>query len=73
MKRWIVLLVAIVLMGSAAAFADPIHIGGGPMLMSQPPQAQGPMRASVCSPIHIGGGPTLLSSPIHIGGGPFAY
>lgn len=62
MKRWIVLLVAVVmLVGSAGALAGPIHIGGGPYTMSS-------------SPIHIGGGPfTLTSSPIHIGGGPFAY
>ena len=62
MKRWIVvLLAALLLIGSVAAVADPIHIGGGPMTMSS-------------SPIHIGGGPIMLtSSPIHIGGGPFAY
>ena len=49
MKRWIVLLLAGLLLAStsAAALADPLHIGGGPMTMS------------VSSPLHIGGGPNL--------------
>ena len=60
MKRWIALLVAVVLLASVAtvAVAGPLQIGGGPALLS--------------FPLHIGGGPTLLSSPLHIGGGPNA-
>jgi hypothetical protein len=58
MKRWIALLAVVVLLASAAAvtLGTPLHIGGGPSLLS--------------SPLHIGGGPSLLSSPLHIGGGP---
>ena len=45
MKRWIALLVAVALLASVAAVAvaSPLHIGGGPSLLS--------------SPLHIGGGP----------------
>jgi hypothetical protein len=58
MKRWIAfgLVLALTLALAASVFADPIHVGGGPKLMS--------------SPIHVGGGPKLMSSPIHVGGGP---
>ena len=62
MKRWLVILAAVLIVASLAgtALADPIHIGGGPQM------------ESLSSPIHIGGGPTILmmTSPIHIGGGP---
>ena len=47
MKRWIVLLLATLLLASmtTVAFASPLHIGGGP-------------KATVTSsPLHIGGGP----------------
>lgn len=78
MKRWIALLVAVVLLASVAtvAVAGPLHIGGGPMLTfaispAVPGRAIG-MPAWVVLPAHIGGGPTLLSSPLHIGGGPNA-
>lgn len=79
MKRWLVIFAAMLLLAAMAvtASATPIHVGGGPMLMS--------------SPIHVGGGPMnaltkvgngnayglmknlgiqALSSPIHVGGGP---
>jgi|GEM_PF-795327 len=58
MKRWLVTLSAALLVAAmtVAVCADPIHVGGGPMMMS--------------SPIHVGGGPMLSSSPIHVGGGP---
>ena len=58
MKRWLAILAAAALLTAMAvsAFASPIHVGGGPMLMSLP--------------IHVGGGPMMLCSPIHVGGGP---
>lgn len=60
MKRLVVagMVVAVLLGVAVSAFADPIHVGGGPMLLS--------------SPIHVGGGPKLMSTPIHVGGGPLA-
>ncbi len=60
MKRLVVvgMVVALLLAMAVSVFADPIHVGGGPKLMS--------------TPIHVGGGPMLMSTPIHVGGGPLA-
>ncbi len=73
MKRLVVvgMVVALLLAVAVSAFGDPIHVGGGPKLMSAPIHVGGgPMLMS--SPIHVGGGPMLMSSPIHVGGGPLA-
>ena len=52
------MVVALLLAVAVSAFADPIHVGGGPKITS--------------TPIHVGGGPRVLGSPIHVGGGPLA-
>jgi hypothetical protein len=80
MKRWIVLLLAGLLLAStsAAALADPLHVGGGPMMMatgspslvSLPPQAMAPYVANPASV--VAGGSATLCSPLHVGGGPWA-
>jgi len=68
MKRWLVVVVLVAVASSVAsvgALADPIHVGGGPRMLS--------------SQIHVGGGPVVLSAvpfpswlnlPNHVGGGP---
>ena len=73
MKRWLVIVSVALLVAAmtVAVSAKPIHVGGGPMLMSSPIHVGGgPMLMSL--PIHVGGGPTatLMSAPIHVGGGP---
>lgn len=71
MKRFLVFgaVFALLLAMAVTAFADPIHVGGGPHLTSTPIHVGGgPMLMS--SPIHVGGGPSLMSTPIHVGGGP---
>ena len=76
MKRWIVLLAAVVLLFAMAtsAFATPIHVGGGPMLTAtSSPGSRGlavGRPAWVVLPAHAGGGSVTLRSPIHVGGGP---
>jgi len=59
-KKFVVvgMVVALLLAVAVSAFADPIHVGGGPKITS--------------TPIHVGGGPRVLGSPIHVGGGPLA-
>jgi len=81
MKRWIALSLAAILLVSVAAvtLAAPLHIGGGPMLLSVgspalvslPPQAGAPLVANPHSAV-VGGGAATLRSPLHIGGGPSA-
>jgi len=59
-KKFVVvgMVVALLLAVAVSAFADPIHVGGGPK--------------GTNTPIHVGGGPRVLGSPIHVGGGPLA-
>ncbi len=73
MKRLVVvgMVVALLLAVAASVFADPIHVGGGPMLTSAPIHVGGGPHL-LGSPIHVGGGPTLMGAPIHVGGGPLA-
>jgi hypothetical protein len=73
MKRWMIfgLILVFVVALAASAFADPIHVGGGPKVRTAPIHVGGgPKLAN--SPIHVGGGVTLTSTPIHVGGGPLA-